>query len=185
VFSGRNVVTLEGVNVCPVAWQHIMGVSETLFYVYAKDAAANVAAQPHGNAGLTKPRHHTVVTTAALRVILNQNAYHMLQKTRVLPSNEKAIAKLLPTNFKWKDQILVIDAHLADCSFPPISTSSLCKIRQAHFPDFNPKSRGDNFVRCSYCDECQTQRKLHQPGTWASIVWQLKLNAHLDSAMAH
>ena len=97
---GRNVVTLEGIDVCPSAWQHIMGVSETSFYLYARDAAAGVAAQPHGNTGLKKPRHHTVVATDALRVILNRNADHMPHKTRVLPSGEKAVAKVLPANFK-------------------------------------------------------------------------------------
>jgi hypothetical protein len=183
--NGRNVVTLEGIDVCPSAWQHIMGVSETSFYLYARDAVAGVAAQPHGNTGLKKPRHHTVVATAALRVILNRNADHMPHKTRVLPSGEKAVAKVLPANFKWKDQIPVIDSHLADCGLPPISTSGLSKIRQVHFPDFNAKRPRDNFARCSFCDDCQTQRKLHQPGTQAALMWQLKLNAHLDSAMAH
>jgi hypothetical protein len=116
-----------------------MGVSETSFYLYTRDAAAGVAAQPHGNTGLKKPRHHTVVATAALRVIFNRNADHMPYKTRVLPSGEKAVAKVLPANFKWKDQIPVIDSHLANCGLPPISTSGLSKIRQVHFPDFNAK----------------------------------------------
>ena len=62
--SGRNVVTFDGTDVYPAAWQLIMGVSETFFYGYAKDVAAGVAAQPHGNTGKRKPRSHIVIATA-------------------------------------------------------------------------------------------------------------------------
>ena len=70
--SVRNGVTLDGTDVCLAAWQLIMGVSETSFYEYAKDAAAGAAAQPHGNTEKRKPRSHIVVATAALRVILTR-----------------------------------------------------------------------------------------------------------------
>ena len=36
--DGRKVVTLEGLDVCHNAWRHIMGVSESTFYRYAKYA---------------------------------------------------------------------------------------------------------------------------------------------------
>ena len=183
--TGRNVVTLEGIDVCPAAWQHIMGVSETSFYVYAKDDGAGVAAQPHGNSGKRKPRSHTIVATAALRVILNRNADHMPHKSRILPSGETTVAKVLPANFKWKDQIPEIDAHLADCGLPNISISGLSKVRKLHFSDFNAKRPGDNFARCSVCDQIQTHRRVQHPGSQAALMWQRQLNVHLDSAWAH
>ena len=99
---GRNVVTLEGTDVCPFAWMKIMGVSLTTFYRNAKSAAASHAAQNHGNTGLRKPRSHTVVATATLGAILDRHADHMPHKTRILPSGEKVVAKVLPSNFKWK-----------------------------------------------------------------------------------
>ena len=37
--DGRKVVTLEGLDVCHIAWRHIMGVSESTFYRYAKYAS--------------------------------------------------------------------------------------------------------------------------------------------------
>ena len=37
--NGRKVVTLEGLDVCHNAWRHIMGVSESTFYRYAKYAS--------------------------------------------------------------------------------------------------------------------------------------------------
>ena len=78
---GRNVVTLEGIDVCPFAWMKIMGVSSTTFYRNAKSAAAGHAAQNHGNTGLHKPRSHTVVATATLGAILDRHADHMPHKT--------------------------------------------------------------------------------------------------------
>ena len=98
--TGRNVVTLEGIDVCPFAWMKIMGVSLTTFYRNAKFAAAGHAAQNHGNTGLRKPRSHTVVATATLGAILDRHADHMPLKTRVLLFGEKVDAKVLPSNFK-------------------------------------------------------------------------------------
>ena len=181
----RSVVTLEGTDVCPAAWQLIMGVSESSFYEHARDAAAGVAAQPHGNSGKRKPRSHTVVATAALRVILNRNADHMPHKSRVLPTGVTTVAKVLPANFKWKDQIPAIDGHLAECGLPSISPSGLSKVRKLHFSDYNAKRPGDNFARCSVCDQIQTHRRVQHPGSQAALMWQQRLNVHLDSAWAH
>ena len=98
--TNRNVVTLEGIDVCPFAWMKIMDVSLTTFYCNAKFAAAAHAAQNHRNTGLRKPRSHTVVATATLGAILDRHADHMPHKTRVLPSGKKVVAKVLPSNFK-------------------------------------------------------------------------------------
>ena len=98
--TGRNVVTLEGIDVCPFAWMKIMGVSSITFYRNAKSATADHIAQNHGNTGLRKPRSHTVVATAKLGAVLDRHANHMPHKTRVLLSREKVVAKVLPSNFK-------------------------------------------------------------------------------------
>ena len=98
--TGRNVVTLEGIDVCPFAWMKIMDVSSTTFYRNAKSAAAGHAVQNHGNTGLHKPRSHTIVATATLGAIFDRHADHMPHKIRVLPSGEKVVAKVLPSNFK-------------------------------------------------------------------------------------
>ena len=182
---GRNVVTLEGVDVCPYAWMRIMGVSSTTFFRYAQFAQAGFAAQHHGNTGLRKPRNHTVVATATLGAILDRHADHMPHKSRVLPSGEKVIAKVLPASFKWKDQIPLVDYHLSDCGLPPLSVSNLSKIRRVSFPEYYAKKAGDNFARCSFCDELQSHKKLTQPGTQASLLWSKKIQVHLDSAFAH
>ena len=75
--DGRKVVTLEGLDVCHNAWRHIMGVSKSTFYRYAKYVSENIVAQLHGNSGLRKPRPHTVQATATLRYILEKSSNHM------------------------------------------------------------------------------------------------------------
>ena len=135
--TGRNVVTLEGIDVCPFAWMKIMGVSLTTFYRNAKSAAQN-----HGNTGLRKPRSHRVVATATLGAILDRHAEHMPHKTRVLSSGEKVVAKVLPSNFKWKDQIPLVDEHLADCGLLPLKASNLSKIRWLSYPEYYAKNQG-------------------------------------------
>ena len=69
---GRNVVTLEGIDVCPFAWMKIMDVSSTIFYRNAKSAATGHAVQNHGNTSLRKPRSHTIVATATLGAIFDR-----------------------------------------------------------------------------------------------------------------
>ena len=183
--AGRSVVTLEGIDVCPFAWMKIMGVSSSTFYRNAKYAAAGFEAQFHGNTGLRKPRNHTVVATAVLGAILDRHADHMPHKSRVLPTGETVVAKVLPSSFKWKEQIPILDEHLADCGLPPMSASNLSKIRRLSYPEYYAKRAGDNFARCSKCDEFQSQKKLTPTGSQASLLWSRKMRLHNDSAMAH
>ena len=151
--TDRNVVTFEGINVCLFAWMKIMGVNSSTFYRNAKFAAAKHAAQNHDNTGLRKPRSHTVVATATFGAILDRHADHMLHKNRVLPSREKVVAKVLPANFKWKDQIPLVNENLIDCGLLLLSTSNLSKIRRLSYPEYYVKKTRDNFARCSTCDD--------------------------------
>ncbi|KAG0574851.1 hypothetical protein KC19_VG296900 [Ceratodon purpureus] len=183
--SAGSVVTLEGIDVCPFAWMKIMGVSSSTFYRNAKYAAAGFEAQFHGNTGLRKPRNHTVVATAVLGAILDRHADHMPHKSRVLPSGETVVAKVLASSFKWKEQIPILDEHLADCGLPPMSASNLSKIRRLSYPEYYAKRAGDNFARCSKCDEFQSQKKLTLIGSHASLLWSKKMRLHNDSAMVH
>ena len=73
--TGRNVVTLEGIDICPFAWMKIMGVSSTTFYRNAKSAAAGHVGQNHRNTGLRKPRSHTIVATATLILLSHIETY--------------------------------------------------------------------------------------------------------------
>jgi hypothetical protein len=48
-----------------------------------------------------------------------------------------------------------------------------------------PKRLGDNFARCLVCDRIQTHRRIQHPGSQIALMWQQRLNVHLDLAWAH
>ena len=162
-----------------------MDVSSSTFYRNAKFAAIGHAVQNHGNTGLRKPRSHTIVDTFTLGAILNRHVDHMPHKTRVLPTGEKVVAKVLPANFKWKEQIPLVDEHLTDCRLLLLSASNFSKIRHLSYPKYYAKKPRDNFEQCSTCDDFQSQKKLTQPRMQASLLWSKKMQVHIDVAFAH
>ena len=64
--NGKEMVTLEGWEVCPKAWTTIMGVHRLPYYRYKADALIGKRAEQHGNLGTKKPRTHTLQATAVL-----------------------------------------------------------------------------------------------------------------------
>ena len=146
----RNVVTFEDIDVCPFARIKIIGVSSIpmrslqLSVMQRKTSATRV---------MHKPRSHIFLATTMLRAILDRHANHMPHKTCALLSEEKVIAKVLPANFKWKDEIPLIDEHLVDCWLPLLSASNLSKIWQLSYPEYYAKKPRDNFAQCSTCDD--------------------------------
>jgi hypothetical protein len=52
---GNEMITLQGVDVCPVAWYTIMGVSRATYYRWKVNANNGLRAKHHGNAGTVKP----------------------------------------------------------------------------------------------------------------------------------
>ena len=183
--DGRKVVTLEGVDVCHQAWRLIMDVPESTFFRYAKHASENMVAQMHGNTGLRKPRPHTVQATATLRCIVDKSADHMPHRSRVLTCGKKVVTKVLPATWKWKDTVPHVNEVNKSFGLKHVSLSNLSKIRRRSFEEYDAKKPGDNFARCSSCDKYHSLRKLHQPGTQASLLLATKLQMHLNKAWAH
>ena len=66
-----------------------------------------------------------------------------------------------------------------------VSLSNVSKIRRRSFEEYDAKKPGDNFAHCSSCDKYHSLRKLHQPGTQASLLLATKLQMHLNKAWAH
>ena len=108
----RNVVTLEGIDVCPFAWMKIMGVSLTTFYRNTKFAATGHAAQNHGNTGLRKPRSHTVVATATLGAILDKHVDHMPHKTRVFHLGKRLLQRFCLQILSGRTKFLLLMSTL-------------------------------------------------------------------------
>jgi hypothetical protein len=58
---GNEMITLEGVDVCSVAWYTIMGVSRATYYRWKVNANNGLRAEHHGNIGTVKPRSHILL----------------------------------------------------------------------------------------------------------------------------
>ena len=94
--DGRDMITLEGMEVCPKAWTAIMGVHRSSFYRYKVDALIGKRAEQHGNLGTKKPRTHTLQAIATLRTVLESTVDHMSHKSRTKEDGEKVVAMFLP-----------------------------------------------------------------------------------------
>jgi hypothetical protein len=53
--DGNEMITLEGCDVCLVAWYTIMGVSRVTYYRWKVNANSGMRADQHGNVWTTKP----------------------------------------------------------------------------------------------------------------------------------
>jgi hypothetical protein len=64
------MITLEDIDVCPVAWYTIMGVSRATYYWWKVNANNGTLADHYGNAGTVKPQTHTLQATVTLHLML-------------------------------------------------------------------------------------------------------------------
>ena len=71
---GKDMITLEGIEVCPTAWSLIHSVSRATFHRYKGQAESGMRPEPHGNLGSKKPRLQTLQATATLRTLLQSTA---------------------------------------------------------------------------------------------------------------
>jgi hypothetical protein len=96
--DGNEMITLEGCDVCPVAWYTIMDVSRATYYRWKVNASSGMRDDQHGNVGTTKPRIHTLQAMATLRLMLEQSTDHMPHKTTTVETGEKVVSKCLPSS---------------------------------------------------------------------------------------
>jgi hypothetical protein len=92
---GNKMIMLEGIDVCPVAWYTIMGVSKVTYYKWKVSANNGICAEYHGNARTAEPQTHTLQATTTLHLMLEQSTDHMPHKTRTLETIEKVVLKCL------------------------------------------------------------------------------------------
>jgi hypothetical protein len=102
---GNKMIMLEGVDVCPVAWYTIMGVSRATYYRWKVNANNGLRAEHHGNAGTVKPQSHSLQVTATLCLMLEQTTDHMPHRTSTIETGEKVVSKCLPSSWRWKDSL--------------------------------------------------------------------------------
>jgi hypothetical protein len=179
------VITLEGCDVCPVAWYTIMGISRATYYRWKVNASSGMRADQHGNVGTTKPQIHTLQATATLRQMLEQSADHMPHKTTTLETREKVVSKCLPSSWRWKDSLPELNIVNAQLGLNKVSASGLSRIRNESFAEYSPKSRGDNFARCGQCNRLKKLRAACTRGSRSVVLWTKKLEAHGQAQRAH
>ena len=157
--DGSMMVTTEGIDVCPRAWQHITGVLPTTFYRKKAEATAGLRARHHGNVGQKKPCLHVKQVVATLKTFIDSAADHMPHKAKMLTTGVKVVLRSLPSSFKWKDAIPRINHINERLGLKCIAQSTLSKIRKAKFSEYSKKAPGDNFARCSTCDRLESMIK--------------------------
>ena len=168
--DGKEMITLEGFEVCPKAWTTIMGLHRSSYYRYKADALVGKRAKQYGNQGTKKPRTHTLQGTAILRTLLESSANHMPHKSRTKEDGEKVVAMSLPSSFHWNSTLSEINDGNLQLGLKEVSASGLSRIRRELFLEYSTKKRGDNFARCGDCDDLKRMRSACTRGTGAYDV---------------
>ena len=79
--DGKEMIMLEGFEMCSKAWTTIMGLHRSSYYRYKADALVGKRTKQHGNQGTKKPQMHTLQGTAILRTWLESTVDHMPHKS--------------------------------------------------------------------------------------------------------
>ena len=144
--DGKEMIMLEGFEVCPKAWTTIMGLHRSSYYRYKADALVGKRAEQHGNEGTKKPRMHTLQGTAILQTLLESTADHMPHKSRTKEDGEKVVAMSLPSSFHWNSTLSEINDGNLQLGLKEVSATSLNRICRESFSKYSTKKRGDNFA---------------------------------------
>ena len=183
--DGKEMITLEGMEVCPKTWTTIMGLHRSSYYRYKADALIRKRTEQHGNLGTKKPRTHTLQATAILRTLLESTADHMPHKSRTKEDGEKVVAMSLPSSFHWNSTLSEINAGNHQLGLKEVSHTGLNWIRRESFSEFSTKKRGDNFARCGDCDDLKRMRSACTRGSGVYDVCQKRLDMHIAGQRVH
>ena len=137
--NGKEMITLEGFEVCPKAWTTIMGLHRSSYYRYKADALVGKRAEQHGNQSTKKPRTHTLQGTAILRTLLESTADHMPHKSRTKEDGEKVVAMSFPSSFHWNSTLSEINDGNLQLGLKEVSSTGLSRIRRESFSEYSTK----------------------------------------------
>ena len=183
--DGRDMIMLEGMEVCPKVWTTIMGVHRSLFYRYKANALIGKRVEQHGNLGTKKPQTHTLQATTTLQTVLESTVDHMPHKSQTKEDGEKVVAMSLPLSFHSNNTLSEINAANLQLGLKEVSRTNLSRIRRESFSEFSTKKRGDNFARCGVCDDLKQMRSACTRGSGAYDVCQKRLDMHIAGQRAH
>ena len=139
--DGKEMITLEGMEVCPKAWTTIMDLYTSLYYQYKADALVGKRVEQHGNLGTKKLQTHTLQAIAILRTVLESIVDHMPHKSWTKEDGEKVVAIFLPSSYHWSSTLLEINAGNLQLGLKEVSWTGLSQIRRESFSEFSTKKR--------------------------------------------
>ena len=183
--NGKEMITLEGFEVCPKAWTTIMGLHRSSYYRYKANALVGKRTEQHGNQGTKKPRMHTLQGTAILRTLLESTVDHMPHKSRTKEDGEKVVAMSLPSSFHWNSTLLEINDRNLQLGLKEVSATGVSRICRESFSEYSTKKRGHNFARCGDCNDLKRMRSASTRGSGAYDVCQKRLDMHIARQRAH
>ena len=142
----KELIKLEGMEVCPQVWTTIMDLHRSSYYRYKADALIEKRTELHGNLGTKKPRMHILQATAILRTLLESIADHIPHKSRTKEDGEKVVATSLSSSFHWNSILSEINAGNHQLGLKEVSQTGLNRICIESFSEFSTKKRGDIFA---------------------------------------
>ena len=181
----KEMITLEGMEVCPKAWTTIMGLHRSSYYWYKADALIGKRAEQHGNLNTKKPWTHTLQAIAILWTLLESTTDHMPHKSWTKEDGEKVIAMSLPLSFHWNSTLSEINAGNHQLGLKKVSQTSLSRIRRESFLEFSTKKRGDDFAWYGDYDYLKQMRSACTRSSGAYDVGQKRLDMYIAGQRAH
>jgi hypothetical protein len=115
--GGTQLVTIEGIDICPVAWRIVHNIPLRTFERYKAKAKAGVRGAPHGNFQQSKSRTATIQAIETLRSLLEQTADHMPHLSRTLRNGQKVGLKVLPAGTEWKQLLGIVNEVRLLCTW--------------------------------------------------------------------
>jgi len=162
-----------------------MDLHRSSYYCYKADALKGKRVEYHRNLGSKKPHSHTLQETTILGTILETTADHMSHKSRTKDDGEKVVVISLLSSFHWNSILAEINVGNHQQGLQNVSPSGLSRICKESFSEIAAKQRGDNFARCSDCDELKRMRSTCTRGSGAYDVAQKRLDMHIAGQRVH
>lgn len=97
----KKFITLCNHEVCENAWYIIHGMSRAAYHVYKTAALGGRVNGTHGNAGIARPRAHTIEAKANFMTIIHKNADRMSNEFRNIGKKRVNNLLVLSTALNW------------------------------------------------------------------------------------
>jgi hypothetical protein len=101
--TGTKIISLEGHEVCLMAWSIIYSILKADFYWFKRYSTSGMRASHHGNWSTKKNQVATQQACASLLIMIEGIADFMLYNFCTLPNGERVVERVLFFGTKWID----------------------------------------------------------------------------------